>query len=180
MAEWALMKQRLLNKQFDWCEIKKEKLALLDTDKLFSEWLCLHQTVRDLNHLILRYRSLGIGAVLAVYSTAIGFASAPPSSSEFCFLGMTLGLGGGLAFAGVILMAILFVNDRFYYYGLLLGVVDRTEEIEYLLAPSDDVPQVWGSHSVSKVVSRRRSNLVVLLIYVIPIILGLVLGISLI
>jgi hypothetical protein len=115
----------------------------------FEEYKLAIETQMHFNELLLKLRSFGITAVIAIF----GYAVQSKNSTSIIACGI------------VLLIALAFV-DLLYFFKLLLGAVDRSTEIE------KKIP-VNLTGAITKRVSRINACLVLIVFYVLILIIGI-------
>ena len=131
----------------------------------FDEYKLSIETQMHFNEILMKFRSFGIAAVVAIYSYAITRdLSNVPLSLQL----VQVSQAQLVACAGVFLAIGFAAIDFLYFFPLLLGAVDRSTTIEEFTA-------FRLTSSITLKVSRKRAYLSVILIYTVILIAGLIL-----
>jgi hypothetical protein len=137
-----------------------------------QRWRALIDTQMHFNDMLMRTRSIGLSMVIAVYGAAIVSAGQFPDSSV-TFVDLRLHVAVGIFAVGMLLLLSLFLLDRFYYYRMLLAVVEHTEEIERESGTSVQPIELKLTQRISASVSRPMASFVLLVFYAVPFLIGL-------
>ena len=137
-----------------------------------QRWRAVIDTQMHFNDMLMRTRSIGLSMVIAVYGAAIVSAGQFPDSSV-TFVELRLHVAVGIFAVGMLLLLSLFLLDRFYYYRMLLAVVEHTEEIERESGSPEQPIELRLTQRISASVSRRMAKFVLLVFYAVPFLVGL-------
>jgi hypothetical protein len=143
---------------------------------LIDQWKTIVGIQMHFNDMIIRMRTLGVTVVVAVYGAAAASIGQYPKQYISIF-GKELHISIIGVLLGLLLLISVFIIDRFYYYELLIGSVERAEELENLLTPIEikGKKEVAGiTQYLTKKVGRGRANIIILVFYGLAFAFGLV------
>ena len=145
-------------------------------EPLIQQWKTVVDAQMHFNDMILRTRALGITVVIGVYGAAAALASRPPQAAV-AITGKLTNVSSMIICLGLALLVSIFLLDYCYYYKLLLGVVERGEQLERELSSRGAAqPQETFSLTLhlSTCVGRRRARNLIFAFYVIPFVSGII------
>ncbi len=143
-------------------------------DPLIQQWKTVVDAQMHFNDMILRTRALGITVVIGVYGAAAALANRPPQAAV-AVTGKLPNVSSMIIFLGLALLVSIFLLDYCYYYRLLLGAVERGEQLERELSPQGPTqPQETFRLTLhlSTCVSRKRARNLIFAFYLIPFVSG--------
>jgi hypothetical protein len=146
-----------------------------ETEIVLEEWKTVINTQMHFNEMIIRARTTGVSVVMAVYgAAALAYGQYPRKFLNI--FGSEFHVSTAIILFGLILLGSILCMDLFYYYRLLLGAVERAEEIDKAYANRIvDGTRLFGMTTiVSKKVSRRRATICLIVFYVGPFFVGIV------
>ena len=151
----------------------EENGNLKETELVLKEWEVVITTQMHFNEMIIRARTTGVSVVMAVYGTA-AIALGQYPKMFLVVSGFTFHVSAAIIFFGILLLWSIFFVDYFYYFRLLLGAVERGEEID--AAYRDQAigkTRLFGMTTlISRKVSRCRAVASLLIFYGSPFIAG--------
>ena len=127
------------------------------------------------NEMIMRARTTGVSVVMAVYgAAALAIGQYPERFLKI--LGFQFHVSTAIIIFGISLLAGIFCIDKFYYYRLLLGAVERGEQIDKAFQDLTlcGTKPFGLTTAIIKKVSRRRAKVCLIIFYGIPCIVGVV------
>lgn len=142
---------------------------------ILEEWKTVINTQMHFNEMIMRARTTGVSVVVAVYgAAALAYGQYP---ERFITMGnIGFHVSTAIIVFGLLLLIGIFCIDRFYYFRLLLGAVERGEEIDK--AFNNRIiggTTIFGlSTSISKKVTRTRATICLVVFYGLPSLMGIV------
>lgn len=142
---------------------------------ILEEWKTVIKTQMHFNEMIMRARTTGISVVVAVYgAAALAYGQYP---ARFITMGnVEFHVSTAIIIFGLLLLIGIFCIDRFYYFRLLLGAVERGEEIDK--AFNDRIiggTKIFGlSTAISNKVSRKRATICLVVFYGLPSLMGII------
>jgi len=136
-------------------------------------WRAVIDTQMHFNDMLLRTRSIGLSTVAAVYSAAI--VSRAARSQGVVLSGLPVNVGSALLIFGIMLLGALLVLDRFYYYRMLVAAVQYGEEIERESGSPEQPIELGLTRRISASVTVSSSSMALWLLYIIPMVAGIVL-----
>ena len=151
-----------------------QESGILDGTKLLiEEWKTVIETQIHFNEMIIRARTTGVSVVMAVYGAAALSIGQYPGKFISIF-GSQFHVSAAIILFGISLLAGIFCMDYFYYYRLLLGAVERGEEIDRAYEGfSIGGTSLFGMTTmISKKVSKRRATICLVIFYGIPLVVG--------
>ena len=144
------------------------------TQFLIEEWKTVIETQIHFNEMIIRARTTGVSVVMAVYgAAALSIGQYPGKFINIS--GSKFHVSAAIILFGISLLAGIFCMDLFYYYRLLLGAVERGEQIDkafqgYTIGGTT----LFGMTTlISKKVSKRRATICLFIFYGIPLLIGI-------
>jgi hypothetical protein len=137
-----------------------------------QRWRTVIDTQMHFNRMLMRTRFTGVSMVMAVFgAAAVGLAQYPVHA--IVVFGVRIHISAAVIVFGLSLLATLFVLDYFYFYRMLLAVVQHAEEME-IASQQPGAPIKFGlTCCISNAISRKRAAVVLLLFYAIPLVSGL-------
>ena len=137
-----------------------------------QRWRTLIDTQMHFNRMLMRTRFTGVSIVMAVFgAAAIGLAQDP--GHAIGIFGARIHISVAVIVFGLSLLGTLFVLDYFYFYRMLLAVVQYAEEME-IASRRPEAPMTFGlTCCISNAISRKRAAVVLLSFYAIPLVSGL-------
>ena len=137
-----------------------------------QRWRTVIDTPMHFNRLLMRTRFTGVSIVMAVFgAAAVGLAQYP--DHIIGAFGVRVHISAAVIVFGLSLLATLFILDYFYFYRMLLAVVQHAEDLE-LASHQPDSPITLGlTCCISNAITRKRASVVLLLFYAIPLMSGL-------
>jgi len=144
------------------------------TQFLIQEWKTVIETQIHFNEMIIRARTTGVSVVMAVYGAAALSIGQYPGKVINIF-GSQFHVSAAIILFGISLLAGIFCMDYFYYYRLLLGAVERGEEIDKAYEGfTVGSTRLFGlTTKISNKVSRPRATTCLIIFYGIPLIIGI-------
>jgi len=154
--------------------MNQESGTLDGTKLLIEEWKTVIETQIHFNEMIIRARTTGVSVVMAVYGAAALSIGQYPGNFINIF-GSQFHVSAAIILFVISLLAGIFSMDYFYYYRLLLGAVERGEEIDKAYKGfSVGGTRLFGMTTmISKKVSKRRATICLIIFYGIPLIVGI-------
>jgi hypothetical protein len=143
---------------------------LPDIGQIVDEWKKTIDVQMHFNDLIIRNRQIVLTAVLTVFGAAAFSLQFPNLILHVTLL--KFHAGAAIILFGLGLLLSMFFLDYFYYFRLLLGAVDRGQEIEKLLQARSSAQLGGLTLAISKAVIRKRAQRSLFWFYVIPLLLG--------
>ena len=145
-------------------------------EPLIQQWKTVVDAQMHFNDMILRTRALGITVVIGVYGAAAALANRPPQLTVE-ITGRHPNASSLIICLGLALLVSVFLLDYCYYYKLLLGAVERGEQLERELS-SQGATQPRETFKLtlqlSTCVSRKRARNLIFAFYVIPFVSGII------
>jgi hypothetical protein len=144
------------------------------TKFLIEEWKTVIETQIHFNEMISRARTTGVSVVMAVYGAAALSIGQYPGKFINVF-GAQFHVSAAIILFGISLLVGIFCMDYIYYYRLLLGAVERGEEIDKAYEGfTVGTTRLFGMTTmISKKVSKRRATACLIIFYGIPLIVGI-------
>jgi hypothetical protein len=144
------------------------------TKFLIEEWKTVIETQIHFNEMIIRARTTGVSVVMAVYGAAALSIGQYPGKFINVF-GAQFHVSAAIILFGISLLVGIFCMDYIYYYRLLLGAVERGEEIDKAYEGfTVGTTRLFGMTTmISKKVSKRRATACLIIFYGIPLIVGI-------
>jgi nitrate reductase gamma subunit len=144
------------------------------TKFLIEEWKTVIETQIHFNEMIIRARTTGVSVVMAVYGAAALSLGQYPDKFMNAF-GSQFHVSAAIILFGISLLAGIFCMDYFYYYRLLLGAVERGEEIDKAYQGyTVGTTRLFGMTTlISKKVSKRRAIICLVIFYGMPLVVGI-------
>jgi drug/metabolite transporter (DMT)-like permease len=152
----------------------QEGMTFDRTQFLIEEWKTVIETQIHFNEMIIRARTTGVSVVMAVYGAAALSIGQYPGKFINIF-GSQFHVSAAIILFGISLLAGIFCMDYLYYYRLLLGAVERGEQIDkayqgYTIGAT----VLFGMTTlISKKISRRRATACLIIFYGIPLVVGI-------
>ena len=152
----------------------QEGMTFDRTQFLIEEWKTVIETQIHFNEMIIRARATGVSVVMAVYGAAALSIGQYPGKFLNIF-GSQFHVSAAIILFGISLLAGIFCMDYLYYYRLLLGAVERGEQIDkayqgYTIGAT----VLFGMTTlISKKISRRRATACLIIFYGIPLVVGI-------
>jgi hypothetical protein len=134
---------------------------------ILEQWKTIVGIQMHFNDMIIRARTLGLTVVVAVYGAAVASIGQFPKQ-YLSILGRELHISIIGFLLGFILLISVFIIDRCYYYELLIGSVEKAEELENLLNPIEinGKKEIAGiTHYLTKKVGRGKANIIIFIFY---------------
>lgn len=153
----------------------EENGNLKGTEMVLKEWKTVITTQMHFNEMIIRARTTGVSVVMGVYgAAALALGQYPDKFLKVS--GFDFHVSAAIIFFGLLLLWSIFSLDYFYYFRLLLGAVERGEEIDaaYRDRPIDRTRLFGMTTLISRKVSRCRAVVSLLIFYGGPFIAGVV------
>jgi hypothetical protein len=144
------------------------------TQFLIQEWKTVIETQIHFNEMIIRARTTGVSVVMAVYGAAALSIGQYPGKFINIFGGQ-FHVSAAIILFGISLLVGIFCMDYLYYYQLLLGAVERAEEIDKAYEGfAVGTTRLFGMTTmISKKVSKLRATVCLVIFYGIPFIVGI-------
>lgn len=143
---------------------------------VFQEYELVVKTQMHFNEMLMRYRSLAFTIMTGLAALGLLLLKGEITYKEKVMLfGMECNIAGVLALLILAVWGVVFLVDYFYYFRLLIGAVERGEQIEKSV-PAGFLGMTTG---ISKKMPRPWAHLVVILFYAIPFAAGLIIAIHL-
>jgi len=138
-----------------------------------QRWRTVIDTQMHFNDMLMRTRTAGVSIVITVFgAAAVALAQYP--DRLIIMPGTTIHIAAVVITFGLTLLATLFVLDYFYFYRMLIAVVQHGEEIE-AESRLQKSPVVFDlTCRISACMTRRRASLVLMMFYGIPFTSGLI------
>ena len=155
--------------------MNQESGTLDGTKLLIEEWKTVIETQIHFNEMIIRARTTGVSVVMAVYgAAALSIGQYPGKFINIS--GSQFHVSAAIILFGISLLTGIFCMDYFYYYRLLLGAVERGEEIDKAYEGfTVGTTRLFGMTTmISKKVSKRRATICLIIFYGIPLLIGIV------
>jgi len=138
-----------------------------------QRWRTVIDTQMHFNEMLMRTRTAGVSIVITVFgAAAVGLAQYP--NRVIMMPGTTIHIAVVVIIFGLMLLTTLFVLDYFYFYRMLLAVVQHGEEIEAESQKAKSPIAFNLTCRISDCMPKRRASLVLLLFYGIPLVSGLI------
>jgi hypothetical protein len=147
--------------------------TVTDRDQIayVQRWRAVIDTQMHFNDMLMRTRAAGVSIVIAVFgAAAVSLAQYP---AQLLLAGTTIHIAVVIVLFGLLLLASLFVLDYFYFYRMLIAVVQRAEELEIESRRPGEPLELNLSSCLSRSISRTRASLVLFFFYFIPLLSGL-------
>lgn len=150
------------------------KINIKETELLLKEWETVITTQMHFNEMIIRARTTGVSVVMAVYGAAALSIGQYPEKF-FNIFGTQFHVSAAIILFGISLLAGIFCMDFFYYYRLLLGAVERGEEIDKAYKGFKiGATRLFGMTTmITNKVSKRRATICLLIFYGLPLLIGI-------
>lgn len=155
-----------------------EGIKFKDEEKgiVFQEYELVVKTQMHFNEMLIRYRSLAFTIMTGLAALGLLLLKGQIAYQEkISLFGREWNIAGILALMILAVWLVVFLVDYRYYFRLLIGAVERGEEIER----STPEGFLGMTTCISKKVPRWRAHLIVILFYAIPFAAGLVIAIHL-
>jgi hypothetical protein len=134
---------------------------------LVEQWKTIIAVQMHFNDMIIRTRTLGVTVVVAVYgAAAASIGQYPKQYIEVLGNAFHISILGILL--GILLLASVFIIDKFYYYKLLIGTVEKAEQLEHELNPIEIKGKTQSAGItifLTEKVSRRMANIIIIIFY---------------
>jgi hypothetical protein len=138
-----------------------------------QRWRTVIDTQMHFNDMLMRTRAAGVSIVTAVFgAAAVALAQYP--DRLMIIPGTMLHIAALVIIFRLMLLATLFVLDYFYFYRMLLAVVQHAEEIEAESRQAKSPIAFDLTCRISDCISRKRASSVLLMFYGIPVASGLI------
>ena len=136
-----------------------------------QRWRALIDVQMHFNTMLMQTRAIGMSLVIAVFgAAALTLARAP--DRFFILSGIAIPLSAVLMIFALLLLGAVFVLDYFYYFQMLLAVVQRAARIEIeSQQPGSSITFDLAS-AISRSVSPRRAIAVLSVFYGVPFVSG--------
>ncbi len=146
-----------------------------ETKVMLEEWQTVVETQIHFNEMIMRARTTGVSVVMAVYGAAALAYGQYPYRFYNAF-GTEFHVSTAIIFFGLLLLISIFLIDYCYYYRLLIGAVERGEEIDKAYRDRIiDGTKLFGlTTAISNRVSRNRARICLFFFYGTPLFVGIV------
>jgi ABC-type amino acid transport system permease subunit len=146
-----------------------------ETEIILEEWKTVINTQMHFNEMIMRARTTGVSVVMAVYGAAALAYGQYPNRFYDAF-GSRFHVSTAIILFGLLLLISIFIIDYHYYYRLLIGAVERGEEIDKAYRDRIiDGTKLFGlTSSISNRVSRNRARICLFFFYGTPLLVGMV------
>lgn len=135
------------------------------TDSTFSEYQLAIETQMHFNEILMKFRSFGIAAIIAIFSFAISRNDVVQPVIGTLTQAEIIGL------AGILFTLLIGVTDLFYFFPLLLGAVDRSITIE----ETNKSLNLGLTTSISNRIPEPRAKVLISLFYIALIVFGFLL-----
>lgn len=143
-----------------------------DPIALVNRWRACIDTQMHFNDMLLRTRAAAMSIVIAVFGgSAVALERFPQNLTLFPGVGVPM--AAIVMFFGLLLLFSVFVLDFFYYYRMLIAVVERTEEVENESRSTGAKIELSLTGAISNRVTRRHAALVLWVFYGVPFFIGL-------
>lgn len=156
--------------------IKEEEYKnIKETKIILQEWKIVVKTQIHFNEMIMRARTTGVSVVMAVYgAAALAYGQYP--NRFYSAFGTEFHVSTAIIVFGLLLLISIFFVDYCYYYRLLIGAVERGEEIEKAYRDRIiDGAKLFGlTTAISNRVSRNRARNCLFFFYGTPLFVGIV------
>jgi hypothetical protein len=126
-----------------------------------------------LSDMLLRTRAAAVSIVMAVFGGAAVALEKFPQNLVL-LAGVDIHISAVVMFFGLLLLFSIFVLDYFYYYRMLIAVVERTEELEAASRRPDEPIEFFLTGAISGRITRRRAAAVLWVFYGVPFLIGVV------
>jgi len=153
---------------------KENEITIEETKIILEEWKTVINTQMHFNEMIIRARTMGVSVVMAVYgAAALAFGQYPEKFIRLS--GSQYHVSAAIILFGICLLLVIFSMDIFYYYRLLLGAVERGEQIDRAFQKRNiEGTTLFGMTTlISNKVSKCRATFLIVIFYLIPFAIGI-------